>query len=105
MQEILSPIDKEILKKEINESTFLRYTNYGDIEVHVVNHHKQPNAILEIGRLRELTFRTAGGGTGQEVDIDENDTCEDAYYMRYCLTEDATIPFIPHNRISEYDAA
>lgn len=34
-----------------------------------------------------------------------NDTCEDAYYMRYCLTEDATIPFIPHNRISEYDAA
>lgn len=34
-----------------------------------------------------------------------NDTCEDAYYMRYCLTEDSTIPFVPHNRISEYDAA
>lgn len=34
-----------------------------------------------------------------------DDTCEDAYYMRYCLTDDATIPFIPHNRISEYDAA
>lgn len=34
-----------------------------------------------------------------------DDTCEDAYYMRYCITEDATIPFIPHNRISEYDAA
>jgi ribosomal-protein-alanine N-acetyltransferase len=34
-----------------------------------------------------------------------DDTCEDAYYMRYCLTEDGTIPFIPHNRISEYDAA
>jgi ribosomal-protein-alanine N-acetyltransferase len=34
-----------------------------------------------------------------------DDTCEDAYYMRYCLTEDTTIPFIPHNRISEYDAA
>jgi ribosomal-protein-alanine N-acetyltransferase len=34
-----------------------------------------------------------------------DDTCEDAYYMRYCMTEDGTIPFIPHNRISEYDAA
>lgn len=34
-----------------------------------------------------------------------DDTCEDAYYMRYCLTDDATIPFVPHNRISEYDAA
>lgn len=33
------------------------------------------------------------------------DTGEDAYYMRYCLTEDATIPFIPHNRISEYYSA
>lgn len=34
-----------------------------------------------------------------------DDTCEDAYYMRYCLNEDSTIPFIPHNRITEYDAA
>jgi ribosomal-protein-alanine N-acetyltransferase len=35
-----------------------------------------------------------------------DDTCEDAYYMRYCLTdEEAVIPFVNHNRISEYDAA
>lgn len=34
-----------------------------------------------------------------------DDTCEDAYYMRYCLTDDSVIPFVPHNRISEYDAA
>jgi hypothetical protein len=79
MQDILEPIDKDILKKEINETTFLRYTNFGNIEVHLVNHHRQPNAIQEIGRLRELTFRAAGGGTGLAVDIDENDTCEDAY--------------------------
>lgn len=79
MQDILPPIDRKILKKEINESTFLRYTNYGNVEVHQVNHHKHPNAMLEIGRLRELTFREAGGGTGLPVDIDENDTCEDAY--------------------------
>jgi hypothetical protein len=79
MQDILEPIDRDILKKEINETTFLRYTNFGNIEVHLVNHHRQPNAIQEIGRLRELTFRAAGGGTGLAVDIDENDTCEDAY--------------------------
>jgi ribosomal-protein-alanine N-acetyltransferase len=34
-----------------------------------------------------------------------DDTCEDAYYMRYCLTDDSSVPFVPHNRISEYDAA
>lgn len=79
MQKILEPIAREVLKKEINEGTFLRYTNFGNIEVHLVNHHRQPNTIQEIGRLRELTFRAAGGGTGLAVDIDENDTCEDAY--------------------------
>lgn len=79
MHEILAPIDKEILKKEINKDTFLRYTNFGNIEVHVVNFHKHPHSIQEIGRLRELTFRAAGGGTGLSVDIDENDTGEDAY--------------------------
>jgi hypothetical protein len=67
------------LKKELNRDTFLRNTNYGNIEVHLVNHHRQPNAIQEIGRLRELTFRVAGGGTGLAVDLDENDTCEDCY--------------------------
>jgi len=79
MQKILEPIERDVLKQEINESTFLRYTNFGNIEVHLVNHHRQPNTIQEIGRLRELTFRAAGGGTGEAVDIDENDTCEDAY--------------------------
>ena len=79
MQKILEPIERDVLKKEINETTFLRYTNYGNIEVHLVNHHRQPNTIQEIGRLRELTFRAAGGGTGLAVDIDENDTCDDAY--------------------------
>lgn len=79
MHNILEPIERSVLKTEINETTFLRYTNFGNIEVHLVNHHRQPNAIQEIGRLRELTFRAAGGGTGLAVDIDENDTCEDAY--------------------------
>jgi hypothetical protein len=35
--------------------------------------------MLEIGRLRELAFREAGGGTGKEADIDEFDTCENCY--------------------------
>jgi hypothetical protein len=33
----------------------------------------------EIGRLREISFATSGGGTGNEVDIDELDTCEFNY--------------------------
>jgi hypothetical protein len=33
----------------------------------------------EIGRLREVVFREAGGGTGKDMDIDEFDICENCY--------------------------
>jgi hypothetical protein len=33
----------------------------------------------EIGRLREFTFRGAGGGTGKEIDIDEFDVSKSCY--------------------------
>jgi len=33
----------------------------------------------EVGRLREMAFRLAGGGTGKKIDIDEMDTREDPY--------------------------
>ncbi len=35
----------------------------------------------EVGRLREMAFRGAGGGTGREVDIDEEDLAGDGYYQ------------------------
>jgi hypothetical protein len=35
--------------------------------------------MLEIGRLREVTFRASGGGTGHEIDIDEYDTADAPY--------------------------
>jgi hypothetical protein len=44
-----------------------------------VNIHNAPNVVREIGRLREITFRDAGGGTGLEIDLDENDTGTPCY--------------------------
>lgn len=79
MQEIADPIDRDLLKKELNGDTFLRHTNNGNNEVYRVNDVTAPNTLLEIGRLREITFRAAGGGTGLALDIDENDTGQDAY--------------------------
>lgn len=76
---IIPPVDRMLLKKELNPDRFLRYTNNGDNLVYLVNYHNAPNVVQEIGRLRELTFRAAGGGTGMEVDLDENDTCEKCY--------------------------
>ena len=76
---ILPPIDRELLRSELNENVFIRDTNKGDNKIYIVNHHNSPNVMREIGRLRELTFASAGGGTGQEVDIDEHDTSENCY--------------------------
>jgi len=44
-----------------------------------VNHDNSPNLLREIGRLREVAFRAAGGGTGKECDLDEYDSGENAY--------------------------
>jgi hypothetical protein len=76
---IIPAVDRLLLKKELSPDRFLRYTNNGDNLVYLVNHHNAPNVVQEIGRLRELTFRSAGGGTGMEVDLDDNDTCEKCY--------------------------
>jgi hypothetical protein len=78
-QEIIAPIDKEILKQELNSTRFLRKTRKGGNEIYCVNHHNSPNVVREIGRLREVTFRTAGGGTGLALDLDHYDTDEICY--------------------------
>lgn len=79
MQDIIVPINKDVIKKELSEDRFLRYTNNGNNEIYLINHHNAPNVLKEIGRLRELTFRRAGGGTGLPLDIDSNDISDNCY--------------------------
>lgn len=79
MQNIIDPISKEILKSELNSDRFLRKTRKGDNEIYSVNIHNAPNTLKEIGRLREVTFRASGGGTGLDCDLDEFDTNDICY--------------------------
>ena len=78
-QEIIQPIAKEILKSELTRERQLRMTNKSHNEIYVVTAHNAPNVMKEIGRLREIAFREAGGGTGKSMDIDEFDICENCY--------------------------
>ena len=78
-QPIIQPIAKEKLKAELTSDRQLRMTNKSNNEIYIVTAHNAPNVMLEIGRLREIAFREAGGGTGKETDIDEFDTCDNCY--------------------------
>ena len=73
----IAPVHKSLLKMELTEARFLRSTNKGHNEIYIVDAHNSPNVMWEIGRLREIAFRTSGGGTGKSADIDEFDTMEE----------------------------
>jgi len=79
METIISPVSKELLLSELNEKTFLRKTNSGGNEIYDFTAEEAPHLMMEIGRLREVTFRDAKGGTGKSVDIDEYDRGEGAF--------------------------
>ena len=79
MEEIIDSIPREILKAELTPDKKLRMTNKSSNEVYVVTWQDSPNVVREIGRLREIAFRAAGGGTGKSLDLDEFDTCENPY--------------------------
>ena len=78
-QPIIAPIPAEVLKRELTPERQLRMTNKSNNEIYIVTAHNAPNVLLEIGRLREIAFREAGGGTGKDCDLDEFDTCENCY--------------------------
>ena len=79
MKKIIDPVPVELLKAELTKSKKLEDTNKGHNELYIVTWHDSPNVVTEIGRLREITFREAGGSTGNEIDLDEYDKMEKPY--------------------------
>lgn len=81
MQNIIPPVDRSLIKAELTPERRLRSTNKAGNEIYVVTYHQAPNVVREVGRLREIAFRAAGGGTGLSLDLDEFDTCSHPYYQ------------------------
>ena len=79
MQTIIEAVSKQALLDELTKERYVRKTNNGHNQIYIITHHNSPNVMREIGRLREVTFRHAGGGTGKEIDIDEFDTSSHPY--------------------------
>jgi len=69
MNPIIPPVSKELLLAELTNDKLLRKSNFGNTEIYVFSYKNSPNLMDEVGRLREMTFRMAGGGTGKSKDI------------------------------------
>lgn len=76
MQDIIPKIDRELILEELTPERLLRQSNKANNLIYVVEAKSAPNTMREIGRLREIAFRAAGGGTGKDCDIDEFDLME-----------------------------
>ena len=73
MEPVIQPVDRKLIIKELTKEKFIRVTRKGRNYLYEVTAKDSPNVMQEIGRLREISFRLAGGGTGKPVDIDEYD--------------------------------
>jgi len=76
MKTVILPVEKALLEAELKPEKFVRKTNNGNNLIYIFDYKDSPNLMREIGRLREITFKDSGGGTGNEIDIDEFDLGE-----------------------------
>lgn len=89
MKPIIEAVPREELERELTPDKKIRNTNKAHNEIYVVTAADSPAVMREIGRLREISFREAGGGTGEEVDIDECDLATDGYKQLIVWDPDA----------------
>ena len=71
---VIAPVDPALMEGEINSLEPQQFlADSGELAAYIAHASKIPHTLREIGRLRELTFRETGEGTGRELDIDSFD--------------------------------
>ncbi len=98
--EVIDPIDPEFLQKEIDllpQKNLLLCS--GEFQVFFARSKRIPLLLQEIGRLREITFREAGEGTGKALDLDTFDL----YYQHLWIWNKTTKELVGAYRIGQTD--
>lgn len=72
-ENIIPAVDPDLIEHELTPDRLLRHTNKAHNLIYVIDGRECPSTMREIGRLREIAFRAAGGGTGKALDIDDYD--------------------------------
>lgn len=79
MEPIIEPVSLELIKSQLTPERKLCNSNKGGNEIYVIDGKCAPDVLREVGRLREICFRDAGGATGLPLDLDRFDTMEVPY--------------------------
>jgi len=97
---IISPTITNFLTEELrNLPPKQTLVNHGEYKVAYAHAPQIPYLLREIGRLREVTFRLAGEGTGKVVDLDEYDT----YYLHLFVWKQDTREIVGAYRLGPTD--
>jgi putative hemolysin len=91
---IIFPVERKTLKKELERCTMLGRTK-NDFGIFITDVESTPGIIREIARLREVTFRKVGEGTGKKADTDTYDS----YYKHIFIWDDSELEIIGAYRI------
>jgi hypothetical protein len=76
---IADPVSRDKINKELTPNRLLRRTLNGGNEIYSFKFQDAPEIMQEVGRLRELSFRSIDCGTGKSIDIDNFDLGETGY--------------------------
>jgi putative hemolysin len=92
---IAHPEDRKALRQEINACALLGKTHDG-MQIRLYHYQTDSHVMREIGRLREISFRAVGEGSGHRRDVDRFD----AHYEHIVLWDDAELEIVGSYRIA-----
>ena len=95
---IAHPENRQLIKYELKNSRLLGSTK-DNKKIYLVDYAESPVIMKEIGRLREISFRKVGEGTGARRDLDRFDK----YYKQLVLWDDESLELVGAYRIGEVD--
>ncbi|MBN2866740.1 MAG: lysophospholipid acyltransferase family protein [Thiotrichales bacterium] len=96
LETIAHPVDRKALKKALKKSPLLGQTQDGK-KIFLYDFEDDSPVMHEIGRLRELTFRTVEEGTGTRMDLDQYDVL----YRHLVLWDEDDLEIVGAYRIGE----
>ncbi|WP_233144511.1 lysophospholipid acyltransferase family protein [Methyloprofundus sedimenti] len=96
IETVAHPVDSKAVKKALYQSRLLGETKDGK-KIFLYQYHGDCPVMLEIARLRELTFRTVEEGTGENQDIDKYDV----YYSHLVLWDEHDLEIVGSYRIGD----